>query len=129
MPTADEPTIVRPTSTILYIVDAVNLGETRAAEDQDGVPVSADDEAADPHRRTCQKILDTFGKLTNFEIKNVIHPPGTQKKDIIRFWSDELKDKTPEDLIIFWYQGKARGGGTEYFWYAPHVSSVAARYL
>jgi hypothetical protein len=67
------------------------------------------------HAQFCNNVRDVFSNiLYDFTVHSVRRPHGETSKRFLKFIAAQLRNKTADSLVVFCYQGKAGGDGTDY---------------
>lgn len=66
------------------------------------------------HQQKCERVKALFQDNNDYKVHDVYFPQGTRAKGVLEYWKAEINSKTINDLIIFYYDGKAGGEDEDY---------------
>ena len=67
------------------------------------------------HAQFCNNIRDVFSNiLYDFTVHSVRRSQSETSKQFLKFIATQVRNKTKDDLVVFCYQRKAGGDGTDY---------------
>ena len=84
----------------VYILDD---GSTRGHMD--------DDEVDDIHPQKCRIIRNLFEKFSTYDVKAV--PAMNTEKSFIRYWTNQLCQKSDNEITVIYFHGTFGGNGTK----------------
>ena len=101
---------------VFYIIDDIDRGGNEHRE--------LGDRGADEHRRKCNEIHDLFkNHFQRCQIISVRMLRGQLEMHFTKYFRDELRKYTSNDLVIFYFHGAAGEVRQNYTWYDQYSHS------
>ena len=99
----------------LYIVDYCDADDAESTRSRIGRSLGTKKKTTD-HETNCENIKTIFQNHTDYKVHDVKFPKQTSEESVYKFFENEVKKLTSDELMIVYFHGKAGYGGPEYAW-------------
>lgn len=97
-------------------IKAYESGDVYIMDVKPGDEDGSDFDISSVHDQKNKIIEKLFRKHTQYKIHRVTFPPRSKPEAVVKYFEDELSDKTKDDLVVIYFHGGGGENGEDYCW-------------